>query len=72
MRPRRGDPPLRVITDEGMAVEDLDALVRTTKYNGFPVITSSESQRLVGYVYRRDLIIALGKKTFDYGEKIRP
>ena len=61
MRPRRGDPPLRVIVHEGMTVEDLDTLVQSTSYNGFPVITSSESQRLVGYVYRRDLTIALGK-----------
>nr|CAB3231573.1 H(+)/Cl(-) exchange transporter 4-like [Phallusia mammillata] len=59
MRPRRGDPPLRVVTKDGMTVEDLEMLVRSTNYNGFPVITSHDSQRLVGYLYRRDLIFAL-------------
>uniref|UniRef100_H2YSM8 Chloride channel protein n=1 Tax=Ciona savignyi TaxID=51511 RepID=H2YSM8_CIOSA len=60
MRPRRGDQPLTVIEQEGMTVGDLEHLVRTTKYNGFPVITSHESQQLIGYLYRRDLILALG------------
>uniref|UniRef100_H2YSM9 Chloride channel protein n=1 Tax=Ciona savignyi TaxID=51511 RepID=H2YSM9_CIOSA len=59
MRPRRGDQPLTVIEQEGMTVGDLEHLVRTTKYNGFPVITSHESQQLIGYLYRRDLILAL-------------
>jgi len=60
MRPRRGDPPLKVVTKEDMTVEDLETLVKSTNYNGFPVITSHDSQRLVGYLYRRDLIVALG------------
>ena len=64
MRPGRGDPALKVIVQEGMTVDDLETLVRTTKFNGFPVVTSTESQRLVGYVYRRDLIIALGRLYF--------
>nr|XP_002127837.1 H(+)/Cl(-) exchange transporter 4-like [Ciona intestinalis] len=59
MRPRRGDNPLTVVVQEGMSVEDLETLVRTTNFNGFPVITSHDTQQLVGYLYRRDLILAL-------------
>ncbi|XP_039248627.1 H(+)/Cl(-) exchange transporter 4-like [Styela clava] len=59
MRPRRSDPPLTTITQEGMTVGDLETIIKTTKYNGFPVINTKESQRFVGYVYRRDLIVAL-------------
>ena len=60
MRPRPGDE-LNVLTQEGMTIEDLEYLVRNTKHNGFPVITDHETNRLVGYVYRRDLIVALGE-----------
>ena len=60
MRPRPGNR-LNVLTQEGMTVADLEYLVRNTDHNGFPVITNDESNRLVGYVYRRDLIVALGK-----------
>ena len=60
MQPKPGDE-LSLLTQEGMTVKDLEQLARDTKYNGFPVITDRESKRLVGYVYRRDLIVALGK-----------
>lgn len=38
------------------------ALVEGTHYSGFPVVVSQESQRLVGFVLRRDLLISIGKK----------
>ncbi|XP_076807131.1 H(+)/Cl(-) exchange transporter 4-like isoform X1 [Clavelina lepadiformis] len=59
MMPRRGDPPLKVVLQENMTVGDLEHLVKTTTYNGFPVITSQDSYRLLGYIYRRDLMVAL-------------
>lgn len=37
------------------------ALVESTHYSGFPVVVSHESQRLVGFVLRRDLLISIGQ-----------
>uniref|UniRef100_A0A8D2MV98 Chloride channel protein n=1 Tax=Zonotrichia albicollis TaxID=44394 RepID=A0A8D2MV98_ZONAL len=59
MRPRRSDPPLAVLTQDNMTVEDIETLINETSYNGFPVIMSKESQRLVGFALRRDLTIAI-------------
>uniref|UniRef100_A0AAY4D5T7 Chloride channel protein n=1 Tax=Denticeps clupeoides TaxID=299321 RepID=A0AAY4D5T7_9TELE len=59
MRPRRGDPPLSVLTRDGMTVEDVEGLIADTTYSGFPVVVSHESQRLMGFVLRRDLIISI-------------
>ncbi|XP_053334558.1 H(+)/Cl(-) exchange transporter 5 isoform X2 [Clarias gariepinus] len=59
MRPRRSDPPLSVITQDGMSVEEVETLIADTSYSGFPVVVSQESQRLVGFVLRRDLVISI-------------
>ncbi|KAG9340925.1 hypothetical protein JZ751_020118 [Albula glossodonta] len=59
MRPRRSDPPLSVLTQDSLTVEDVEALITETSYSGFPVVVSHESQRLVGFVLRRDLIISI-------------
>ncbi|KAM4664914.1 H(+)/Cl(-) exchange transporter 5 isoform 2-T6 [Discoglossus pictus] len=59
MRPRRNDPALTVITQDTMSVEDIEAAITETTYSGFPVVVSRESQRLVGFVLRRDLIISV-------------
>ncbi|CAL8241388.1 unnamed protein product [Merluccius merluccius] len=59
MRPRRADPALAVLTQEGMTVAEAESLVESTRYSGFPVVVSQESQRLVGFVLRRDLLISL-------------
>ncbi|TRY76018.1 hypothetical protein DNTS_010916 [Danionella cerebrum] len=59
MRPRRSDPPLSVVTQDGMSVEEVETLIAETSYSGFPVVVSQESQRLVGFVQRRDLIISI-------------
>ncbi|XP_036443383.1 H(+)/Cl(-) exchange transporter 5 [Colossoma macropomum] len=59
MRPRRSDPPLSIITQDGMSVEEVEALIVDTSYSGFPVVVSQESQRLVGFVLRRDLVISI-------------
>lgn len=63
MRPRRSDPPLAVLTQDDLTVEELQATINETSYNGFPVIVSKESQRLVGFALRRDITIAIGNGT---------
>uniref|UniRef100_A0A8C5WID8 Chloride channel protein n=1 Tax=Leptobrachium leishanense TaxID=445787 RepID=A0A8C5WID8_9ANUR len=59
MRPRRNDPSLTVLTQDSMTVGDIEAAITETTYSGFPVVVSRESQRLVGFVQRRDLIISI-------------
>uniref|UniRef100_A0A5S6QRH2 Chloride channel protein n=1 Tax=Trichuris muris TaxID=70415 RepID=A0A5S6QRH2_TRIMR len=59
MRPRPGDPPLRVIPQEGMTVGDIEELLRCTYHNGFPVVVSADQANLVGFVTRRDLSLAI-------------
>ncbi|XP_059383660.1 H(+)/Cl(-) exchange transporter 5-like [Carassius carassius] len=59
MRPRRGDPPLSVLTESEMTVEEVERLIADTTYSGFPVVISQQSPRLVGFVLRRDLVISL-------------
>lgn len=44
-----------------MSLEDIEILLKDTEHNGFPVVVSRESQYLVGYVLRRDLLLAIGK-----------
>uniref|UniRef100_A0A673CET7 Chloride channel protein n=2 Tax=Sphaeramia orbicularis TaxID=375764 RepID=A0A673CET7_9TELE len=60
MRPRRSDPALAVLTQEGMTVGEVEVRIqKSTHYSGFPVVVSQESQRLVGFVLRRDLLISI-------------
>jgi len=59
MRPRRGEAELVTVSQDSMTLGELEEIIRNTTYNGFPVITSSEENRLVGYLCRRDLIVAL-------------
>lgn len=61
MRPRRNDPPLAFLTQDSTTVEDVEALIKDTDYNGFPVVVSRESERLIGFVQRRDLTLAISK-----------
>lgn len=60
MRPRRSDPPLAVLTQDDMTLGELQTIISETSYNGFPVIVSKESERLVGFALRRDITIAIG------------
>lgn len=64
MRPRQSGPPLSVLTQSGMTVEEVERLIVDTTYSGFPVVISHQSQRLVGFVLRRDLVISLGEYLF--------
>ncbi|XP_064636222.1 H(+)/Cl(-) exchange transporter 4-like isoform X2 [Lineus longissimus] len=59
MRPRRTDPPLMVLTQDSMTVEDIENILKETDHNGFPVVVSKQSQYLVGFVSRKDLNLAL-------------
>ena len=38
---------------------EVEEVLDTTDYNGFPVVVSMESQYLVGFVLRRDLNLAI-------------
>ncbi|XP_052283214.1 H(+)/Cl(-) exchange transporter 4-like isoform X2 [Dreissena polymorpha] len=67
MRPRRNDPPLSVITQDTMTLEQIEMLLKDTEHNGFPVVVSMDSQYLVGFVTRRDLKLAIanGRKNVE-------
>uniref|UniRef100_A0A183GT10 CBS domain-containing protein n=1 Tax=Heligmosomoides polygyrus TaxID=6339 RepID=A0A183GT10_HELPZ len=53
---------------DGMTVGDIEQLLRETNFNGFPVVVSTNSMYLVGFVTRRDLQLALhaARKTQPY------
>ncbi len=42
-----------------MTLGEVEQLLEQTDHNGFPVIVSMESQYLVGFVLRRDLVLAI-------------
>jgi len=46
----------------------VETLLRETDHNGFPVIISKESHFLVGFVLRRDLIIAISECALCFNE----
>ena len=70
MRPKRNEPPLAVLTQDSMTIDDIDNLLKSTNHNGFPVVVSLESQYLVGFVSRKDLSLALtnAKRTSEVFE----
>ncbi|PIO77811.1 hypothetical protein TELCIR_00073 [Teladorsagia circumcincta] len=43
---------LAVIVQDGMSVGDIEQLLRETNFNGFPVVVSTNSMYLVGFVTR--------------------
>lgn len=45
-----------------MTLDEVEALLKETEHNGYPVVVSKESQYLVGFVLRRDLNLAIGKQ----------
>ncbi|XP_053230261.1 H(+)/Cl(-) exchange transporter 5-like isoform X3 [Podarcis raffonei] len=60
MRPRRpADPPLTALPQDAMTLGDVEGVLGSTGYSGYPVVLSRESQRLVGFVLRRDLLISI-------------
>lgn len=69
-----------MLTQDSMTVFEVETLMKSTEHNGFPVVVSQDSQYLVGFVLRRDLILALGNKlnfyfeigNFDFKEHFYP
>jgi len=58
MQPQSNEP-LAVFTQDSMTLADVEAMLDSSDHNGFPVIVSTESQYLVGFVLRRDLRLAI-------------
>lgn len=66
MQPKNAQ--LCVLTQDSMTLNEVETILRETDHNGFPVVISKESQCLVGFVIRRDLILAIGNvKTTQEG-----
>jgi len=59
MRPRKGDPPLQTLQVEGLNIGQLEKICKESVYQGFPVVLSSHNPKLVGFVIRKELLIAL-------------
>ncbi|VDL18585.1 unnamed protein product [Hymenolepis diminuta] len=59
MQPKAQTSPLLVVTQNSMTVGDIEFLLSSSTYKGFPVVVSEESQYLVGWITRRDLTRAL-------------
>lgn len=51
-----------MLTQDTTSLEAVETLLKETDHNGFPVVVSRESQFLVGFVLRRDLSLAVGKR----------
>lgn len=62
----RANKPLNALTQDTTTLNDLEALLNETDHNGFPVVVSRESQFLVGFVLRRDVILAVGELSADW------
>ena len=60
MEPKQNEPVIS-LTQDSMTVDEVEHVLKNTDYNGFPVVVSKESQYLVGFVARKDLIMALGE-----------
>jgi len=59
MKPRPSEPPLSVLTQEGMTLNQVESVLKVSTFTGYPVVVSHASQYLVGYVLRRDIQIAI-------------
>ena len=58
MQPQNNEP-LAVLTQDSMTLGQVEEILDQTDHNGFPVVVSMESQYLVGFVLRRDLMLAI-------------
>ncbi|KAM0786435.1 hypothetical protein ACM66B_001899 [Microbotryomycetes sp. NB124-2] len=47
------------VSDEGMTVERLDALLDTEEYRGFPIVRTLSDRIVIGYIARNELTSAL-------------
>jgi len=58
MKPERGTS-MSVLDAETVTIDDIQVLLETTEYHGFPVIASIASKQLVGFAMRTDLLRAI-------------
>lgn len=56
-----GEGHLEVLTENSMTLGEVEELLTVSEHNSFPVVESSATQHLVGFVSRWDLLKALGK-----------
>lgn len=61
----RANKPLAALTQDTTTLDELETLLKENDYNGLPVVVSRESQFLVGFVLRRDVILAVGNSLFS-------
>ena len=52
MRPGTDKSALKVIQQDQMTVGELEALMRETNYNGFPVVVSEQDMLVAGFCTR--------------------
>jgi len=71
MQPQSNDP-LSVLTQDSMKLGEVEEILDTTDYNGFPVVVSMESQYLVGFVLRRDLNMAIANAKSSARSSVSP
>lgn len=50
---------MSVITQDSMTIDDVETLMKEAEHNGYPVVVSRENQYLVGFVLRRNLLLAI-------------
>ncbi|RKP27325.1 chloride channel [Syncephalis pseudoplumigaleata] len=51
---------LVVLFERGHVLQEIEDLLESTEYNGFPIVRSIQDMKLVGYITRGDLKTALG------------
>jgi len=64
MNPKNGSS-LTIFAQDGMTIGNIEEILIESSFNGFPVVVSHECNYLVGFVLRKDLVLALthAKKT---------
>ena len=55
---------VKVILARGMNISEIDEMLNTSPFRGFPVVESHENRTLIGYVLSQDLKNALSKSEF--------
>ncbi|CAF0779322.1 unnamed protein product [Rotaria sordida] len=59
---------LIMLPRDGLTLNELMTIVRTYKYNGYPVIASQEEASIIGFVLRRDLQLIIQQRILTNGE----
>ena len=56
---RKNEAPLVTLTKDEMTVREIELLLQRSELNGYPIVVTKESQCLYGYIWKRDLKMAL-------------